>query len=140
MAINTYKERVNKDYGGWQQDGIQAAYLGMSEEASQIVLENFNTKHNGSRFPAFWGPNYDWVPDQDHGGVNMIALQSMLIQSDKEKILLFPAWPLTWDVNFIVHAPLNTIITGKLKDGKLEELSVTPEYREKDIINYLILK
>jgi len=21
------------------------------------------------RFPAFWGPNHDWTPDQDHGGV-----------------------------------------------------------------------
>lgn len=134
MAINTYKERIHKDYSGWQQDGIQAAYLGMSEEASKIVLENFNTKHNGSRFPAFWGPNYDWVPDQDHGGVNMIALQSMLVQSDKEKILLFPAWPKDWDVDFKLHAPYNTVIEGVVKDGEIEKLKVIPESRRKDII------
>src|SRR4030042_2251793 len=25
-------------------------------------------KERGLALPAFWGPNYDWVPDQDHGG------------------------------------------------------------------------
>lgn len=34
----------------------------------------------GSRFPAFWGPNSDWIPDQDHGSVAAIALQRMLLQ------------------------------------------------------------
>jgi hypothetical protein len=45
------------------------------------------------RFPAFWGPNYDWSPDQDHGNVAMIALQRMLIQYDNDSITMLPAWP-----------------------------------------------
>jgi hypothetical protein len=109
----------------------------LTKEASKIVLDNFNTKHEGSRFPAFWGPNYDWVPDQDHGGVNMRALQNMLIQTEGKKILLFPAWPSSWDVEFKVHAPENTIIEGKLKSGKLTHLKVAPKNRQKDIVNYL---
>lgn len=137
VARKTYKIRQYKDHSGWQQDGIQAALLGLTKEASKIVLDNFNTKHEGSRFPAFWGPNYDWVPDQDHGGVNMRALQNMLIQTDGKKILLFPAWPKKWDVEFKVHAPGNTTIEGELKNGKLIGLKVAPENRNKDIINYL---
>lgn len=137
LAEISYKRRTHKDYRGWQQDGIQAALLGLSDEASKIVLNNFNTKHEGSRFPAFWGPNYDWVPDQDHGGVNMRALQNMLIQTEGKKILLFPAWPSKWDVEFKVHAPENTIIEGKLKNGKLSGLKVSPANREQDIVYYL---
>jgi alpha-L-fucosidase 2 len=137
IAINTYEARIHKAVHGWQQDGIQAALLGLKKEAADIVLNNFNTKHKGSRFPAFWGPNYDWVPDQCHGGVNMRALQNMLIQTDGKKILMFPAWPEKWDVEFKVHAPENTTIEGKLENGKLINLKVTPSEREKDIVNYL---
>jgi hypothetical protein len=137
VAIESYEKRVHKGHSGWQQTGIQAAYLGLTAEASRIVLDNFNTKHKDSRFPAFWGPNYDWVPDQDHGGVNMRALQNMLIQTEGEKILLFPAWPKKWNVEFKLHAPENTTIEGTLKNGKLTGLKVTPKHREKDITNLL---
>ena len=73
------------------------------------------------RFPAFWGPNFDWIPDQDHGEVNMIALQHMLIQTEpySDKIHLFPAWPKEWDCSFKLHAPGKTIIQGKVKNGKV---------------------
>jgi alpha-L-fucosidase 2 len=137
MARETWFNRKWKDYFGWQQDGIQAALLGLTDEASEIVVDNFNTKHSGSRFPAFWGPNYDWVPDQDHGAVNMRALQNMLIQTEGVKIILFPAWPKHWNVNFKIHAPMNTTIEGKLENSKLIYMKVTPEHRKKDIINYL---
>ncbi len=137
VARRTYARRKFKDYRGWQQDGIQAALLGLTGEASRIVTDNFNTKHEGSRFPAFWGPNYDWVPDQDHGTVNMRALQNMLVQTDGGKILLFPAWPQEWDVKFKVHAPGNTVIEGELSHGSLTRLKVMPESRRKDVVNCL---
>jgi len=137
IAQHAYEIREHKEYRGWQQDGIQAAYLGLTEEASRIVLDNFNTKHEGSRFPAFWGPNYDWVPDQDHGSVNMRALQNMLIQSEGSKILLFPAWPLDWDVDFRVHAPENTTLEGRLEKGKIVEMRVNPPHRKKDVVFFL---
>jgi alpha-L-fucosidase 2 len=137
VAQQSYLVRQHKDYWGWQQDGIQAAYLGLRDEASRIVLDNFNTKHEGSRFPAFWGPNYDWVPDQDHGSVNIRALQNMLIQTDGKKIMLFPAWPANWDVDFRLHAPHNTIVEGKLENGEVVKLKVNPQSREEDIEVYL---
>jgi hypothetical protein len=64
----------------------------------------------------------------------MIALQAMLLQSVGDKILLLPAWPKDWDVEFKLHAPKQTVITVKYADGKLQELSVEPPERRKDVV------
>jgi hypothetical protein len=133
IAQRTYANRLFKNPSGWQQNAIQAALLGDTEQAAALVLENFSNKNEDSRFPAFWGPNYDWVPDQDHGGVNMRALQNMLVQTEHDDIILFPAWPETWDVSFKIHAPQQTAIEGKLENGKLSYLKVSPESRKKDV-------
>ncbi len=133
MARDTFANRLVKSSKGWQQDAIQAACLGLTEETQQMVVSNFSTSHQGSRFPAFWGPNFDWIPDQDHGGVAMLALQKMLMQCDGAKVLLFPAWPRDWNVSFRLHAPQNTIITGEFKTGKLVLLDVKPARRRGDI-------
>lgn len=134
VAVETWRRRTFKNSGGWMQDSIQAAYLGLAKTAAQYMSQNFSTWHGGSRFPAFWGPNADYVPDQDHGSVAMIALQRMLILTEGKKILLFPAWPKEWDVQFKLHAPYNTIIEGIYRDGKLVKLEVTPKSRRKDIV------
>jgi hypothetical protein len=134
IARNTYARRPYKGNTGWRQDPIWAAMLGLTEEAKEMVVQRFATKHPGSRFPAFWGPNYDWVPDQDHGCVGMIALQAMLMQTNGESILLFPSWPREWDVSFRLHAPGKTVVEGVLCKGKLRSLKVTPAHREKDVM------
>ncbi|MES1160825.1 MAG: hypothetical protein ABUM51_08710, partial [Bacteroidota bacterium] len=87
------------------------------------------------RFPAFWGPGFDWTPDHNWGGSGMIGLQEMLLQTDGKKILLFPAWPRSWDVHFKLYAPYNTIVEATLRQGKIEKLTVIPEERRKDIVN-----
>jgi hypothetical protein len=58
----------------------------------------------------------------------------MLVQTDGNRILLFPAWPKEWDVSFRLHAPGKTTVEGVLRAGKLHTLKVTPAIREKDII------
>ena len=126
VALATYDRRKHKGTGGWFQNAIQAACLGRAEEAAEMVASNFASHHPGSRFPAFFGPNYDWVPDQDHGAVAMIALQKMLLQWDGDRILLLPAWPKKWDVSFKLHAPKNTIVEGFFEGGSLRSLRVTP--------------
>lgn len=118
---------------GWRQEDIFKAYLGLTEQARESVVGRARNKHAESRFPAFWGPNYDWTPDQCHGGVLLKAVQAMLMQVDGRKIYLFPAWPGDWDVNFKLHAPYKTVITGSAKKGKLVEFTVSPESRLKDI-------
>ena len=76
----------------------------------------------------------DWIPDQDHGGVAMTALQRMLLQCEGSKILLLPAWPKDWDVDFKLHAPYRTTVEGTVRGGKLDNLKVTPEPRKKDVV------
>jgi len=136
LARDTYSVRTHKDSSGWQQNAIQAAYLGLANDAAAMVKRALNTKHAGSRFPAFWGPNYDWVPDQDHGNVQMRAIQNMLLQTEGDKLLLLPAWPSEWNCAFKLHAPKNTTIEGEVRDGKLIRLKVTPAVREKDIFSF----
>jgi len=133
VARRTFAGRRVKTSQGWQQDPIQAALLGLADEASELVAKRFVNKHPGSRFPAFWGPNFDWVPDQDNGAVALTGLQTMLMQTDGERILLFPAWPKQWDVEFKLHAPMNTTVEGVYRGGKLEHLNVTPKSRAKDV-------
>lgn len=127
MARRSFQLRRVKGNTGWNQDETQAALLGLTKEARQGIDERLRHKHEGSRFPAFWGPNYDWIPDQDHGGNAMMALQSMLLQTDGKRYILFPAWPRNWDVSFRLCAPGKTVITGIYRNGKVQDLSVEPE-------------
>ncbi|WP_147383972.1 DUF5703 domain-containing protein [Maribellus luteus] len=134
IARNTFENRAIKETGGWQQNAIKAAYLGLTEEAAALTTTNLNTSNKAYRFPAMWGPNYDWTPDQDHGSVAMIALQRMLVQYDGDKIYLLPAWPKEWDVDFKLYAPWNTVLEGMIRNGEIERLEVAPSSRKKDLI------
>ena len=134
MARKTFDNRAIKHTGGWQQNAIKAAYLGLAEEAAKLTSQNFNASTTYYRFPTMWGPNYDWTPDQCHGSVAMTALQRMLLQYEGDEIYLFPAWPKHWDVEFKLYAPKNTIIEATLKNGEITRLKVTPGERENDII------
>jgi hypothetical protein len=69
----------------------------------------------------------------DHGGSAMVGLQDMLLQTDGKRILLLPAWPPDWDVDFKLHAPEHTTVEGKVRGGKLVNLLVTPVLRRADV-------
>ena len=134
IGRRTFANRHVKGNKGWQQDDTQAALLGLTDVAAGYVAGRAKSKHAASRFPAFWGPNYDWIPDQDHGGNLMMALETMLVQADHGKIYLLPAWPKKWNVDFRLHAPRRTVIEGTVRDGKLVSLKVTPESRGQDVV------
>ena len=65
-----------------------------------------------------WGPNYDWLPDQDHGSNIMLTLQAMLIRPVGDKIYLLPAWPKTWNARFKLHAPARTVVEGEVRERR----------------------
>jgi hypothetical protein len=133
LGVEALHRREDKGAFGWRQDDIFMAYLGLASEARDFVVERARKHDPESRFPAFWGPNYDWTPDQDHGGVLMKAVQAMLIQTEGRKIFLLPAWPKEWSVSFKLHAPYQTTLEGEVRDGKLESLKVAPESRRTDV-------
>ena len=136
VAINTYQYDSNavkfRSYIGWKQDNIFAARLGLTNDAA--TLTEMKLENSKRRFPAFWGPGYDWVPDHNWGGSGMIGLQEMLLQTDGKKIYLFPTWPINWNVHFKLLAPYQTTVEGTVKNGKME-IKVVPESRKKDVIN-----
>lgn len=135
VAINTWKYGtdipIQKNHISWHQDAIFCARLGLTDEAAAITIKKLQDSER--RYPTFWGPGHDWVPDHNWGGSGMIGLQEMLMQTDDKKIYLFPAWPKNWDVSFKLHAPYQTTVEGVLKEGKVVSLKVTPDSRRSDV-------
>ena len=132
-ALTALEHRWDRGHSGWRQDDIFMTYLGLADDARRAIVSRARSHDPGERFPAFWGPNYDWTPDQDHGGVLMKTFQAMLLQTDGRKIFLLPAWPKEWNVEFKLHAPQQTVVEGLYQDGKLASLKVTPESRRADV-------
>ena len=137
IARNTWKydEDAQKfrSHIGWKQSNIFAARMGMTQQAATYT--KLKLANADRRFPTFWGPGFDWVPDHNWGGSGMIGLQEMLLQESGGKILLFPAWPEDWDVHFKLHAKKNTVIEAKIENGEVKIISVEPKEREHDIVN-----
>ena len=135
MGRLTYARRRHKRYIGWMQDELNAAYLGMTDEArNHIAYRALNHSKAMYRWPTYWGPNFNWTPDQDEGGIFLNTIQSMLMQVDGDRIFLVPAWPKDWNCSFRLHAPHNTIVEGRVENGKVKELIVTPASRRKDVL------
>ncbi|MFZ5517944.1 MAG: DUF5703 domain-containing protein [Candidatus Zhuqueibacterota bacterium] len=130
---NSYVNARIKFANGWCQYDVNAAFLGIADSARAHLVKRAAAHHPGSRFPAFWGPNYDWIPDQDHGSNILICVQAMLLQADGDDILLFPAWPADWNVSFKLHAPGRTTIQAELQDGALVNFQIEPESRKADV-------
>jgi hypothetical protein len=132
MIRNSFHKKDFKSvYRCWHNDPVYAAYLGIPREAREQLGSRF-VFSGQYRFPAFYIQG-DWVPDHDNGGVAQQTVQAMLIQPVDDRILLFPAWPKEWDVDFKLHAPGNTIVEAEIRNGELQKFKVTPENRLKDI-------
>lgn len=118
MGIDTYNARLVKNAHGWSQDGQQAALLGLTDETRDNLLAKIDNTHPGHRFPAVWGPNFDWTPDQDHGSCLLLTLQLMVLQSHGDKVYLLPAFPADWNVDFKLHVRGGGVVEGDYRDGK----------------------
>ncbi len=122
-----------RSHVGWKQDAIFAARLGLTNQADSLMILKMQDAE--TRFPAFWGPGFDWTPDHNWGGSGMIAIQEMLVQEVNEKIYLLPAWNKNIDVHFKLNLSGSTIIELELEKGKVKNIKVSPKHRKKDIIN-----
>ena len=135
LARHTFDMRKCPQKGCWSQDPVQAAMLGYTDIAKEDTRYALTRKDASQKFPAFWDKSHDYLPDEDNGGNGENGLQQMLLQAVGEKILLLPAWPADWDADFKLHAPQNTMIEGRVRNGHLTGLTVTPATRRKDIID-----
>jgi hypothetical protein len=134
LAHNAFNARLHVSHDCWSQDDIQMALLGLTEQAKDFVTKRASpASHSDSRFPGFRNSFHDWLPDMDHGGVLQLALQFMLMQCEGDQIRLLPAWPGEWDVDFKLHAPRRTIVSGSLCSGRLVAIDITPAHRTAEI-------
>lgn len=154
IALNTWNygadnEAIQKEFMCWKYSNIAVARLGLAEEAKKYAVNKFlyppvvpfmsvgygDCGRFKARFPAFWVTYpFDHFPDMDHGGCSMIGLQEMLMQTPGDRIILFPAWPKDWDVDFKLHAPGQTVVEVSYRSGKIQSLHVSPVERRADII------
>lgn len=133
LARNTFAARRFPLGKCWGQDGMEAALLGLTEDARKAVVQAFSS-YGAQRFLWFWLQNNDWIPDMDNGGGGMTTLQLMLMQCDGQRIQLLPAWPKDWTANFKLHAPFQTTVEGHVEAGKITNLKVTPKERAEDVL------
>lgn len=134
-ARATYRKREITESCGWQQHGIQAARLGLTEEAAREVYRHYSNTNPDCVFPAFWGPNYDWTPDQDNGCSAGIALTQMLVQADEKEVRVFPAWPIQTDVSFRLPIGNGNFLEAELSGGRVLRLHTDrPETRR--LVNF----
>jgi hypothetical protein len=135
------RARLCKQDYSWMANVANMAALAAPEKAKErAIYKMANTAAPQARFPAFFGPGHDWLPDHNWGGAGMTGIQEMLLAPEpglNGKLHLFPAWPVDWDVDFKLRAPGKTIVEGVLKGGQLVKLKVTPASREKDVVNWL---
>jgi hypothetical protein len=132
----TMKHRACVDAFGcacWTQDQIHWACAGKAAEAADGVVRRFRIASTMCRFPLYAREGPDSCPDFDHFGAGSIALQRMLVQESGNKVLLLPAWPADWDVDFKLRLSRDTILKGQVKDGKLIAWDIQPESRRKDV-------
>jgi len=133
----TMKHRTVKDAFGsacWTQDQIHWAYAGNATETADGLVRRFRVASPMCRFPLFGREGPDSCPDFDHFGAGSIALQRMLVQEAGAKILLLPAWPADWDVDFKLHLSQRAILTGTVKAGRLTTWGIHPASRKKDVV------
>jgi hypothetical protein len=110
---------------GWNY-GINAyALIGDALHAStQLLGRVFTPPASGYRFDGFAPHEQDFDPSSDHFANMNRALLEMLIQSGDDgftntTIVLFPAWPCTWDVTLKLWGPMNTSVEVDYAGGKL---------------------
>jgi hypothetical protein len=132
----------------WYQNGIFTARLGLTAEAAaynvaklnyrpvtgERMFPHFEATAFETRYPAFFNPyGFCHPPCLDGGGAGMIGLQEMLLQTPGNQILLLPAWPADWDVDFKLHAPRRTVVEARVRNGVITRLKVTPRSRSADV-------
>jgi hypothetical protein len=137
-ALSAWRNRRNDLSVGWGYDGNVAALLGLTDECVRIMKAKVANSHKAYRWPATWGPNFDWLPDQNHGGNLLLTTNLMLLQAEPLElggtIRVLPAWPKDWDVKFRLWAPGKTVVECEVRGGTVESLRVTPRERMKDVV------
>jgi hypothetical protein len=120
---------------GWHYGLLAAALVGAADVAAPLLLARAASgSAPGYRWPGFAPKYQDSAPSFDHFSNMNRCLLDMLLQGGEDgfenaTIVLFPAWPCTWDVDLRLHATQNTTVELSYAGGALRGLVVTPASR-----------
>ncbi len=134
-GVRTFERRRYFSDWGWGQDGQIAAMLGLVDFAKSDIVNKLRYKHSNFKYPVMFGPNYDWLPDQCHGGNYMITMQKMLTQTYRGVTYLLPSWPKDWNVKFKVVLPDNNFVEGDYNNGELTYKKSNDSVKIEQLIN-----
>ena len=100
-----------------------------------VIERSLHSAVPGMRSRAFaWGGVCGHPPAAEQMNNANTALQFMLLQpgddGDAASVVVFPAWPCSWEVDFKLAAPLNTTVAVRYSKGKLERFVVEPAERK----------
>ena len=143
LALNTYNHRRFRCNKGWCQDILDSAMLGLTGEASSMLIDRAYSRQDGFnwKWDGFSGRFQDYQPSLDHLSWSRTAIHYMLIQNNfkTHEIYLLPTWPCEWNVKFKFYAINQTIVELEYNgisstSGNVVSLSVIPKEREKDVV------
>jgi len=102
------------DNTDWDQGVWQAALLGLTEQAVGLLAQRvLSPPAAGYRWPGFAAAYHDYAPVSELYAGAATALQFMLLQPGDDAagtLVLLPAWPCQWSVQFKLWGPLNTSV------------------------------
>lgn len=118
IALETYNNRIHKEpCSGWSQTAIWAARLGLAEEASELLLKQFeyNALLPGGMMysPCYKIIGRPDVPEEglfDTVGAMATAVNEMLMQDYTGILNVLPAWPKDEEVYFKLHSASDGVI------------------------------
>ncbi|HEX3718109.1 MAG TPA: DUF5703 domain-containing protein [Verrucomicrobiae bacterium] len=135
VGLATFNNRTVQSYKyDWSQDVIEEPLVGLTGAAQTDVINNFNDTDSTSRFQAYWATRNDYLPTEDTGGAAMSGLQYMAMQCAGSQILLLPAWPSGWNVDFKLSATSNTTVRLVIRGQNVSQLTVSPSTRTNDLV------
>jgi alpha-L-fucosidase 2 len=121
MALNTWNHRPFPYGNVWANDAIQAARLGLGDQANQgmkIMLQKYQNYPNG--FTNNTNGVFEYM------GVHLSATNESLLQSHDGKIRAFPAIPTdaTFVGRFTLLAKGGFLVTSEMEKGEVKYLGI----------------
>jgi alpha-L-fucosidase 2 len=121
MAVSTWKTRPNPYSNVWANDAIQAARLGLGDEANQgmkLMLQRY------ANYPNAMTNNTNGV--FEYLGVHLVAMNESLLQSYNDKIRVFPAFPKDASLvtRFTLAAQGGFLVTSEREGGDIKYVGI----------------
>ncbi|HTA88763.1 MAG TPA: carbohydrate-binding domain-containing protein [Polyangiaceae bacterium] len=125
MAVSTWKARPAPYNNVWANDAIQAARLGLGDDANQgmkLMLQKYQSYPNG------FTNNTNGV--FEYWGVHLSAMNESLLQSYNDKIRVFPALPTdtTLVTRFSLLAKGGFLVSSETEGGDIKYVGLKSLY------------